>query len=323
MPRSCLFLCLLAALPTTRGLAQTTEEFNTERSLSIDLTPPKVTPPAQHVPAPGEITIPDSPDGIEGSDEASSTSSLRDFWGYRYEAGSLEWIPGGGDHFGMFSIVGNHYVKAGLNNNVGVGLGIHFLAGPKQTDMPPRVYDFSIGYQIRQRLGLLTFDVSTAVMASSDFEGSAREGIRFPSHAVGYLSMGPTIDAVFGVDYLDRGDIKLLPVAGLIWIPNSKMRFEIVFPRPRVFFQFAESNRLYLAGDLGGGTWAIERAAIGNDLSTYRDLSACIGVEHEEKDGQRCAFEIGYLFDRRLEFASGIGDMHLDDALMLRLVTFY
>ena len=61
----------------------------------------------------------------------------------------------------------------------------------------------------------------------------------------------------------------------------------------------------------------------GNDLATYRDLRVCIGVEYVEKDGQRSAFEIGYLFDRRLEYTSGIGDMHLDDAVMLRLVTRY
>jgi hypothetical protein len=44
-------------------------------------------------------------------------------------------------------------------------------------------------------------------------------------------------------------------------------------------------------------------------------------VDYVEKDGPRLAFEIGYLFDRGLEYSSGIGDMHLGDAMMLRLVT--
>ena len=242
--------------------------------------------------------------------------------GYRYST-RLDWIPGGGDQFGMFSIVWDHYQKSGINNGIGVGMGFHFLAGPVQTDMPPRVYDFSIGYQIRQQLGPLAFDLAAAVLAASDFEGNARKGILFPSHAVGFLSVRPAIDLVFGVDYLDRGDIKLLPVAGLIWIPNPEMRFELVFPRPRAVFQLTDRYRLYVAGELGGGTWAIERVTLGNDLATYRDLRVCIGVEYVEKDGQRSAFEIGYLFDRRLEYTSGIGNMHLDDAVMLRLVTTY
>ncbi len=140
---------------------------------------------------------------------------------------------------------------------------------------------------------------------------------------MGFLNVGPAIDAVFGVDYVDRGDIHLLPVAGLIWAPNPDVRLELVFPRPRAVYRLTDRDRLYLAGELGGGTWAIERAAVGNDLATYRDLRVCIGVEHVEKNGQRSAFEIGYLFDRRLEFSSGVGDMRLDDAAVLRLVTTY
>ena len=128
---------------------------------------------------------------------------------------------------------------------------------------------------------------------------------------------------LFGVDFLDRGDIKLLPVAGLIWNPNPEMRFELVFPRPRAVFQLTDRSRLYVSGELGGDTWAIQRVTLGNDLATYRDLRVCIGLEHADNDNTWSAFEIGYLFDRRLEYSSGIGDMRLDDAVMFRLVTSY
>ena len=42
------------------------------------------------------------------------------------------------------------------------------------TDMPPRVYDFQIGYQIRKwRTPVFGYDVKATVGAFSDFEGSA------------------------------------------------------------------------------------------------------------------------------------------------------
>jgi hypothetical protein len=189
--------------------------------------------------------------------------------------------------------------------------------------MSPRVYDFSIGYQVRQRLGPLAFDLASAVQASSDFNGNAHRGIQYPGHGVGYLTVRPELDLVFGVDYLDRGDIKLLPVAGLIWTPNTEMRFELVFPRPRAVFQLTDRRRLYVAGELGGGTWAIKRPTLDDDLATYRDLRVCVGLEYVETDGRQSAIEIGYLFDRRLEYSSAIGDMHLDDAVVLRLVTTF
>jgi hypothetical protein len=140
---------------------------------------------------------------------------------------------------------------------------------------------------------------------------------------VGFLSVTPATNLVLGVDYLDRGDIKLLPVAGLICAPSPEARLELVFPRPRAVFQLTDIYRLYLSGELGGGSWAIERVAELSDLATYHDLRVCIGLESLEEHGQRSAFEIGYLFDRRLEYSSVIGNMRLDDAVVFRLVTTF
>jgi hypothetical protein len=298
------------------------DEFTIRRLPLVDAAP--LEPPYQDPsPVVGEMSITNAPISLDGLDDAPPARTLSDFVGYRYTAGSLDWIPGNGNQFGIFSIVSDHYQKSGITNGLGIGLGFHFLSGPDQTDMPAIVYDFSLAYQIRQRIGPLAFDLSTSVLAASDFKGCARKGILFPSHAVGYLTVGPTIDLVFGVDYLDRGDVKLLPVAGMVWNPTPLMRFEIVFPRPRAVFQLNDHYRLYVSGELGGGTWAIERASLEDDLATYHDLRVCVGIESVEKDGRCSAIEIGYLFDRRLEYTSGIGDMNLDDAVLLRLVTTY
>jgi hypothetical protein len=81
--------------------------------------------------------------------------SLYDFLGYRYSTNSLDWIPGGGDDFGIFSIVGDHYIKSGINHDVAVGLGFHSLTGPNQTDMPAWVFDFCrSNLQLRERAHL-------------------------------------------------------------------------------------------------------------------------------------------------------------------------
>jgi hypothetical protein len=272
---------------------------------------------------PGEVWATDEVGEVDLLVETPQVQPLDAFLGYRYEASSLDWIIGGGDQFGVFSINGDHYQHSGVQSGAGVGLGIHFLAGPERTDMPPRVFDFSIAYQHRQRLGWLGYDVAASVTASSDFEGSAREGIRFPSHAVGFLDLGPRAELVFGVDYLDRGDVKLLPVGGLIVFPHPAARFEIVFPRPRAVFQLTDDYRLYVAGELGGGTWAVERFATVDDLATYRDLRVGVGLQRAKGDGPRTALEVSYLFDRRLEFASGVGDYRPDDTAMIRLITTF
>jgi hypothetical protein len=321
MPKLRLMLvAVLAALTAAKGLAQTAEKLGVQSLPPVEKASQSPPSPDPNLAA-GQTPAADAPVRLDKTAETPPVASLRDFLGYRYATSSLDWIPGGGDQFGMFSIQWDHYQPSGVKHGLGVGMGFHFLAGPEQTDMPPRVYDFSAAYQIRHRLGPVTFDVAASVLAASDFEGSAHRGILFPGHAVGFYNVRPEIDVVLGIDYLDRGDIKLLPVAGLIWTPKPELRLELVFPRPRAVFQLADRYRLYLSGELGGGTWAINRPAHGDDLATYRDLRVCIGLEHVEKDILRSAFEIGYLFDRRLEYASSLGDMPLDDAVLLSLVT--
>lgn len=271
----------------------------------------------------GESSITGETIGLDDSIELKPPPSLTDFMGYRYTTSALEWIPGGGDQLGIFSVLLGRYQHSGIQNGIMTGFNFYTFSGPVRRDMSPRAYNFSIGYQIRRQIGPLAFDIAAAVQAASDFNGDASDGIQYPGHGVGFLAVRPELDLVFGVDYLDRADIKLLPVAGMIWKPNPNMRFELVFPRPRAAFQLNDTYRLYFYGELGGGTWAIERPAFGNTLATYSDLRACIGLSSMDAAGSQSAIEVGYLFDRRLEFTSGAGNMNLDDAWMLRLVTIY
>ena len=356
MPRSCLtFVSLLALFATANSLAQAAGDITFEPLSSIDRLPPllsadlslqppplldgpsrlpstdmspPVTPsqqlgPSGETPISGEPLPRGEPIDLGGSAEAKPAASLSGFMGYRYSTDALEWIPGSGDQFGMFSVLLDRYQPSGIQNGLMAGFGFHVFSGPVESDMPPRAYDFSLGYQVRQQIGQLAFDLAWAVQVASDFNGDARKGIQYPGHGVGYFAVRPDLDLVFGVDYIDRADIKLLPVAGIVWKPNPAMRFELVFPRPRAFFQLSDTYRLYFSGELGGGTWAIKRPTLDDNVATYSDLRACMGLASADKDGRQSAIEVGYLFDRRLEYTSGVGNMRLDDAVMLRLLTTY
>jgi hypothetical protein len=279
--------------------------------------------PEDGPPLVGEATATDLPAVEVPAVETPPGKPLEAFLGYRYHASSMDWIVGNGDQFGAFSLNCDHYQPAGVNSGLGTGMKFHFLGGPARTDMPPRVFDFSLSYQCRDRVGPFGFDLAASVMASSDFEGSAREGIRFPGHAVGFLQLGPMTELVFGIDYLDRGDYKLLPVGGLILLPHPKFRLELVFPRPRAVFGLTDRHRLFVGGELGGGTWAVERDTLVDDLAIYRDLRVGIGLESVNKNGHSSALEIAYLFDRRLEYSSGLGDYRPNDTVLIRWITSY
>ena len=106
------------------------------------------------------------------------------------------------------------------------------------------------------------------------------------------------------------------------------MRWEIVFPKPRFSWRFdRQENRerwVYLAGEFGGGSWAVERASGGaDDVATYSDWRLIGGLEMKYSSGRSLLFEVGYVFNRELEYKSDLGNFEPDDTVMLRAgVTF-
>ena len=166
-----------------------------------------------------------------------------------------------------------------------------------------------------------SYDVALRLGWFSDFEGMRREGLRFPGHGVLYYTPSNCLQLLAGVDYLDRDDIAWLPVFGAVFKPQPDFRVDAVFPRPRVAYRFDGQRWLYLAAEMGGGTWAIRRADWSNDVATYRDYRLCLGVQPEE--GSTGYMELGYVFARHLEYRSGTPSYGPLSTTMLRFVTCY
>ncbi|MCA9216487.1 MAG: hypothetical protein KDB27_25635 [Planctomycetales bacterium] len=246
---------------------------------------------------------------------------------YRVYESTTTIIPASASNFGWFSLsstplMKSKFVDCDSSFSITGGMGIHFVRGPVTTPIESRLFDFVGGVQWRKTVSPgFSFDVASSVGVYSDFEDSARDGIRLPSHAVGFLDFG-LADLVFGVEYVDRDDIKLLPVGGLV-LRNQWIRAELVFPRPRVDFAVTESESLYFKGLLGGGSWDIERPDESNDVLTYRSYEVTLGVQSIDEDNNVSALEIGYVFDRDIEFRSSTFEQRLDDSLIIRLVGYH
>jgi len=250
--------------------------------------------------------------------------SQEPYLNYRSDEDAISYLPGDGDQFGWFSFESSPYLGRGYKSGFTTAFNMHLLSGPNSVALPARLYDFSLGYQKRGRLrDFMSYDLATSLGVFSDFEDSARDGVRFPSHAVGMLHLRPEFDLVFGVDYLSRDDVKLLPVAGFSWRPKGMpdLRFDLVFPRPRIDYSYDNQSKVYLAGRLGGGTWDIEFPNNDNDVLTYSDLQLLLGFERRKEDGNLASVEFGYVFDRKAEFRTLTGSTEFDDAFVLRFVS--
>lgn len=246
-----------------------------------------------------------------------------DWVGYNATRDATTWLPGSGDDFGMFSM--ESYPTLALSNEAELvsGMGFHFLNGPVKTDMPPRLFDFQLAFQSRAtRSQDFVLDYKIGVGIFSDFEGSARKGVRFPGHVVGYYQWQPWFLTVLGVEFLDRDDVSLLPVAGFIWRPRNNVVMQCVFPKPQLQVKVRDDAFIFLAGELGGGTWAIERVDDTDDVVTYSDLRLLYGIARLDEDSAS-SIEVGWAFSRSLEYRSGLGNHAPDDAFLLRFRSLY
>ena len=275
--------------------------------------------------------IPNGSEEIQSLKEPEDTAkgvsfrrlSKEPYANYRQNEARWSWLPGSGDDFGWLSFQGSPYGPRGKRTEFGGSFGMHLLGGPTSSPVPPRLYDFVFGVQSRDSLSdRFSYDLAATIGVFSDFEGSAREGVRFPGHAVGMVHINGTTDFVFGVDYLDRDDIAVLPVVGVSlhdhFLPG--LRFDLVFPRPRIDYVLTDDWRSYLTAGLDGGTWDVQFPNGTGQVMTYRDYRLMLGFEHSDSAVGISAWEFGYAFGRELEFRNNPGSTRFDDAFVLQWV---
>ena len=199
--------------------------------------------------------------------------------------------------------------------------------GPPPTaggpDLPPRLYaaylDFAWFPRCNEWLG---GEVGLQPGIWTDFNNVDSQSLRILGRGVGTMSLSPNLDLRLGVVYLDRVDIKMLPVAGVYWRPTPDWDMYLVFPNPKVrkFISAVGNTKWwwYVAGEYGGGSWTVERQTT-DDQIDYNDIRVIGALEWDTLTHIRGHIELGYVFDREIVFRSGDPpNFKPDDTIMLR-----
>ena len=217
----------------------------------------------------------------------------------------------------------------------------HLLNGPTTIDVPGHLFETGIEFERRWRLlERLELEAAFAPSLASDFDQGSGHAFRVTGRVVGAWDFSPTMTFVAGATYLARRDYPVLPVVGAIWQPNDGTRVELVFPRPSAMRRIelpgevrrwldhpvaqwlgrssADEFWLLASGELGGNSYAVRRASGESDLLTYKDLRFTIGYERRSVVGFVNRNEIGWVFDRRLDYHTAEDRYHLRDAFLFR-----
>lgn len=333
-------LAVLVAGTTTAQERDLPTALPPQGVFSQDETFPAYEPLPADAPA-GEIQL-DPPGAMTPWEEADTdvvvqlpkTGPRRDT-PLQWVGGTVTWLPGSGaEELGVTSIEPKVVFALPFFTTespliLTPQFGAHFLNGPETTDVPAAVYDSFLEIRhIRPLTPSFLLDLQLTPGWYSDFETSDSEAFRTAARALGVYTWSTSSQFVFGALYTDRFDISWLPVGGMIWTPDPDTRFEVIFPKPKLGRRFALDGEAawwyFIAGEFGGGVWAIERAGGAHDQLAYRDFRVTVGVERRIGDYITTArLEIGYAFNRELEYDNIRGDIPVDDAFLLRGVLGY
>jgi hypothetical protein len=236
-------------------------------------------------------------------------------------------LPGGDDSMGVWDLefkplLGVPIPSMTWPTLLTPGFGIHMFDGPTTSDVPSTVYDLYLDIRwMKQLTPGVGIELGLTPGWYSDFQQSDGDAFRMGARAVGAFTCTPEIQAVAGLAFLDRFDVSILPVGGVIWMPSPDRRYELLIPRPKAAWRLDEGCEfgrwVYIAGEFGGGMWAIERANGREDQMVYRDYRLVLGLERTTCDGLYTRIEAGYVFGRKIEYNSG-RENELDPTLMVR-----
>jgi hypothetical protein len=219
------------------------------------------------------------------------------------------------------------------------GFIAHWLDGPAGVDLPPRVYEAYTEFRWLPRLTpRLRADAAIMPTYNSDFRAS-RDALRITGYGAGIWQFMPRMKLVLGASYLDRRDVAVLPIAGISWTPNDDWKLDLVFPKPKIARRIGQQGTLcptaggpcgpeieywlYVSGELGGGIWAFEHTDGAEDVFSYRDYRVMLGIERKVFFGLDSRLEVGYVFNRRIEFQNGLPDVGPGDTVMVRGAVTY
>lgn len=199
-----------------------------------------------------------------------------------------------------------------------------FIDGPVAPELPPQIFEAYVDFLWLPRLSdRWTAIIGIAPSYYGDFKVSADKAFRFTGKGLAKYDWSPgRVQLLFGVLYLNRENIRLLPAGGIIWTPDESRRYELLFPKPKLAHRIVLGHDfedwLYLGAEFGGNTFGVEYDNGTEDSITLLDYRVYIGLERKLNGGAGYRLEAGYVFGRRVQFDSGLPDLEVGSAAMLR-----
>ena len=223
------------------------------------------------------------------------------------------WIPGtASNEFGVndadltaeFAIPFLHNLQTPLL--ITPGFTSHWWNGPVgAAHLPARAYDAYLNAAWNPEFSrVVSAELAFRVGVYSDYKKVVNESIRYQGYGYGMIAVSPSFQVKAGAIYLDRNRYKLFPAGGVVWTPNDDVRFEILFPNPKLAMRLPGYSTtewwLYARGEYGGGAWMVQDLGVGPFPVDYNDMRVAVGLDFLTVRGLNGLVEAGITLEREI-----------------------
>ncbi len=217
---------------------------------------------------------------------------------------------------------------------VKLGFAYTDLFAAESLGLPDDLYEYSIGLAwVRPINDRWTARAMLGVGFATDNQNTSSDAWQFRGGVFAIYERSERLKWTLGAFATGRDDLPVIPAVGAVWQPNPCIRFDLLFPQPKVNCLISDDGSrqqwAFFGAGINGTTWAYEQPGMIDDRLTYKDLRIVIGWESRPSAsagmpfalGKTMRVELGYAFSRELEFENETRVEDLDDGLMLGIST--
>lgn len=196
--------------------------------------------------------------------------------------------------------------------------------GPGGVALPANVYRLGADFELTAAgASPWSAQLGFTPQVVSDFDSSLNsDAYSFDARGILYYRASPQWLFAFGAGFWDRVKDRVIPYAGVVWTPDDRWEFRLLFPKSRISYFLGDFNGramwFYGSAEFNSEAYqvTIEDTGIRDrvELSDYRLL---LGIR-SERGGVSTFIEGGWVLDRQVNFKGPTTDFDVSDGWLLR-----
>ncbi len=163
----------------------------------------------------------------------------------------------------------------------------------------------------------------TPAIASDLQRSLSSNAWNFDGRGILFYQYTPDLMFAFGAAFWDRVNDRVVPYAGLVWTPDDRWEYRLLFPQPRVSYFLGNidgfAKWIYVSGEYHVEAYEIEMQPISTrEQIELEDWRLMLGLRMEQ-NGFTAFIEAGWVLGRNVDFLNGTPDFDIASGFLGRI----